>query len=85
MEMTLTLNPSLHWERVVSSHKELKAKVERDREAGSKTIGSIHAAMLKQVATISGKGVSLGPRLPTNARVMQALATNPTMMPARPW
>jgi hypothetical protein len=53
--------PPLGESRFVT-YKELKAKAERDREAGSKTIGSIHAML--QVATISGKGVSLGPRLP---------------------
>jgi ERCC4-type nuclease len=35
------------------SYKELKAKVERDREACRRTVGSIHQAMLKQVSSIS--------------------------------
>jgi ERCC4-type nuclease len=69
--------PPLGESRFVT-YKELKAKVERDREAGSKTIGSIHAAMLKQVATISGKKVqALARAYPTNASVMQAFSDEP--------
>ena len=37
------------------TYQELKAKIERDREAGTKTVGHIHRAMLKQVATLSSK------------------------------
>jgi ERCC4-type nuclease len=79
MEMTFDTEPvpPLGESRFVT-YKELKAKVERDREAGSKTIGSIHAAMLKQVATISGKKVqALARAYPTNARVMQAFSDEP--------
>ena len=35
------------------TYQELKARVQRDREAGRRTVGSIHQGMLKQVATIS--------------------------------
>lgn len=35
------------------TYMELKAKVERDREAGTRTVRSIHLAMLKQVPTFS--------------------------------
>ena len=35
------------------TYAELKAKVERDREAGTRTVGAIHAAMLKQIPTLS--------------------------------
>ena len=38
---------------LVGKDEELCAKVERDRENGRRTIGGIHQAMLKQVATIS--------------------------------
>ena len=41
------------------TYPELRAKIERDREAGRRTVGSIHQAMLKQVATISD--VKIGP------------------------
>lgn len=43
-------------ERFVT-YTELKAKVERDREAGTRTVGAIHAAMLKQIPTLSLKKV----------------------------
>jgi len=39
------------------TYAELKAKVERDREAGTRTVGAIHAAMLKQIPSLSLKKV----------------------------
>jgi ERCC4-type nuclease len=79
MEMTFDTEPvpPLGESRFVT-YKELKAKVERDREAGRQTIGSIHAAMLKQVSTISGKKVqALARAYPTNERLMKAFSDEP--------
>jgi ERCC4-type nuclease len=79
MEMTFDTEPvPLLGESRFVTYKELKAKVERDREAGSKTIGAIHAAMLKQVATISGKKVqALTRAYPTTERLLQAFSDEP--------
>ena len=54
------------------SYQELRAKVERDREAGRRTVGSIHQGMLKQVATISDtKIIPISNKYPTaNALLM---------------
>lgn len=69
--------PPLGTSRFIT-YQELKAKVERDREAGTKTIGSIHAAMLKQVSTISSKKVrSLSRAYPTTSHMLQAFANEP--------
>lgn len=48
--------PPLGTNRFVT-YTELKTKVERDREAGTRTVGAIHAAMLKQIPTLSLKKV----------------------------
>ena len=37
------------------TYAELKAKIERDREAGTQTVGAIYMAMLKQVTSLSQK------------------------------
>ena len=37
------------------TYRELKAKVERDREAGQRTVGAVYMAMLKQVPSFSHK------------------------------
>lgn len=44
--------PCFGMERFIT-YMELKAKVERDREAGTRTVRNIHLAMLKQVPTFS--------------------------------
>jgi len=58
MEMSFDVDPvpMPGMERFVT-YQELKTKVERDRETGTRTVGSIHAAMLKQVWTFSSKKV----------------------------
>lgn len=58
MEMTFDTDPVLlpNMERFVS-YNELKAKIELDRQVGTRTVGSIHAAMLKQVASFSDRKV----------------------------
>jgi hypothetical protein len=79
MEMTFDSEPvpPLGESRFVT-YKELKAKVERDREAGKQTIGGIHAAMLKQVATISGKKVqALTRAYQTTGHLLQAFSDEP--------
>jgi ERCC4-type nuclease len=48
--------PPLGGKRFVT-YTELKTRVERDREAGTRTVGATHAAMLKQVPTFSLKKV----------------------------
>ena len=48
--------PPLGEKRFVT-YTELKTRVERDREAGTRTVGAIHAAMLKQIPTLSLKKV----------------------------
>ena len=56
VEMTFDVEPTLAlgMERFIT-YAELKAKVERDREAATKSVGKIHLAMLKQVPTCSSK------------------------------
>jgi ERCC4-type nuclease len=48
--------PPLGEKRFVT-YTELKTRVERDREAGTRTVGATHAAMLKQIPTLSLKKV----------------------------
>jgi hypothetical protein len=48
--------PPLGEKRFVT-YTELKARVERDREAGTRTVGATHAAMLKQIPAFSLKKV----------------------------
>ena len=61
------------------SYQELRAKVERDREAGRRTVGSIHQGMLKQVATISDtKIVPISNEYPTANAILQAYNDVPT-------
>lgn len=55
------------------TYRELRAKVERDREAGRRTVGSIHQAMLKQVATISDvKIIPISGEYPTANSLLKA-------------
>lgn len=56
MELCFDTDPTLPMgmERFITYH-ELKARVERDRELGTRTIGNIHLAMLKQVPTFSSR------------------------------
>lgn len=61
------------------SYQELRAKVERDREVGRRTVGSIHQGMLKQVATISDtKIVPISNEYPTANALLQAYNNVPT-------
>lgn len=73
MEMTFDTDPipPLGTDRFIT-YQELKAKVQRDREAGTRTVGSIHRAMLKQVATLSvTKCQAVARMYPTLNRLMQ--------------
>lgn len=58
MEMMFDVDPTPMpgTERFIT-YAELKAKVEYDRELGTRTIGSIHSAMLKQVQSFSDRKV----------------------------
>eukprot|EP00977_Amphora_coffeiformis_P001875 scaffold362_cov176-Amphora_coffeaeformis.AAC.1 len=61
------------------SYQELRAKVERDREAGRRTVGSIHQGMLKQVATISDtKIVPISNEYPTANALLRAYNSVPS-------
>lgn len=58
--------------RFITYH-ELKTKVERDREAGTKTVGAIYMAMLKQVATLSDKKCqAIAKNYPTMSALLNA-------------
>ena len=64
--------PMAGMERFIS-YKELCTKVERDRELGRRTVGGIHQAMLKQVATISDTKIPpICERYPTLSSILQA-------------
>ena len=64
--------PSAGMERLVT-FVELKAKVELAREQGSRTVGSIHAAMLKQVPKFENKKVrTIIETYPTISHLMAA-------------
>jgi hypothetical protein len=55
------------------TYKELKTKIERDREIGTRTIGGLHAAMLKQVAGISDtKVLAILDQYPTMCHLLRA-------------
>jgi ERCC4-type nuclease len=55
------------------TYAELKARVERDREMDQRSIGGIHAAMLKQVPTLSNQRVAaVCQAYPTPAALLQA-------------
>jgi ERCC4-type nuclease len=55
------------------TYEELKAKVERDREAGTKTMGALYLAMLKQVPTLSHKKCNaIAQHYPTMNALMNA-------------
>lgn len=59
------------------SYPELKAKIERDREAGTKTVGNLHLAMLKQVTTWNAKKCqALANVYPTFNQLMEAYHEN---------
>jgi ERCC4-type nuclease len=65
----------LGMERFIS-YQELKAKIERDRELGTKTIGNIHLAMIKQVSSVSDTKCHAIARLyPTMHSLMEAYHT----------
>jgi ERCC4-type nuclease len=65
----------LGMERFIS-YQELKAKIERDRELGTKTIGNIYLAMIKQVSTVSDTKCHAIARLyPTMNALMEAYHT----------
>ena len=73
-EMTFDIDPlpCFGMERFIT-YSELKAKIELDREQGTKTVGSIHLAMLKQVPSFSHKKCQAVARLyPTFASLMEA-------------
>ena len=73
-EMTFDIDPlpCFGMERFIT-YAELKAKIELDRERGTKTVGSIHLAMLKQVPSFSQKKCHAVARLyPTFASLMEA-------------
>lgn len=75
-EMTFDMNPEppLGMPRFIS-YAELKAKIECDREAGTKTVGSLHLAMLKQVASFSTrKCLAVARAYPTAHALLQAYA-----------
>ena len=54
MEMSFEVDPvpMQGYERFIT-FAELKAKIEYDRERGTRTVANVHAAMMKQVATVS--------------------------------
>lgn len=55
-EMTFDQDPVLCFDmKRFVTYEELKARIEKDRETGTKTIAGIHLAMLKQVSTFSDK------------------------------
>lgn len=73
VEMTFDTDPvpPIGMQRFVT-YQELKAKVEWDREAGTRTVGSIHLAMLKQVPTFSSKKCqAVASVFPTTNQLMQ--------------
>jgi hypothetical protein len=61
-EMTFEIDPipCLGMERFIT-YAELKAKIELDRERGTRTVGNIHLAMLKQVTGFSTVAKSVSP------------------------
>ncbi|CAJ1959318.1 unnamed protein product [Cylindrotheca closterium] len=84
LEMTFdtTPKPALGAKRFIT-YTELKAKVELDREAGTRTVGAIYMAMLKQISTLSHKKCeALAKIYPTMNALMTAYATsdNPAKM-----
>ena len=57
------------------TYRELKAKVERDREAGQRTVGALYLAMLKQVPSFSHKKChAIARQYPTLNALMSAYA-----------
>jgi ERCC4-type nuclease len=55
------------------TYPELKTKIERDREAGTRTVGAIFGAMLKQVTSLSQKKCEgIASIYPTMNRLMEA-------------
>lgn len=54
LEFDTAPTPPFSTERFIT-YPELKAKVERDREAGTRPVGALYHAMLKQVSTLSHK------------------------------
>ena len=60
-----------------TTYAELKAKVERDREVGTRTVGAIYRAMLKQVTSLSQKKCdAIARHYPTWSHLLQAFAAN---------
>lgn len=75
-EMTFEQEPSLCFgmKRFIT-YEELKAKVEMDREAGTKTLAGIHLAMLKQISTFSDKKCkAIAQKYPTPHALFSAYA-----------
>lgn len=73
-EMTFNLDPvpPLGTSRFIT-YTELQSKVKRDREVGTKTVGNIHLAMLKQVPTFSHtKCHAIAKQYPTMYHLMRA-------------
>ena len=73
-EMTFDIDPKpcLGMDRFIT-YAELKAKIELDRERGTRTVGNIHLAMLKQVTGFSNKKCLAVARLyPTFSFLMEA-------------
>ena len=59
------------------TYPELKAKIARDREAGTRTVGAVYRAMLKQVPTLSHKKChAIARSYPTFSTLMTALQTS---------
>jgi ERCC4-type nuclease len=79
-EMTFDMDPTppLDMKRFMT-YQELKAKVELDRQAGTRTVGNIHLAMLKQVPSLDIKKChAVAHHYPTIRPLLQAFAAAPT-------
>lgn len=77
-EMTFDMDPipPLGMKRFMT-YPELKAKVELDREAGTRTVASLHLSMLKQVPTLETKKChAVAQVYPTMNSLLQALEEN---------
>lgn len=78
MVMDTTPVPPFGQSRFIT-YSELKCKIERDREAGTKTVGAIHGAMLRQICG-NVKVQAIRQSFPTPASLLQAyddVAGNP--------
>lgn len=76
VEMVLdTLPVPAFGESRFMTYSELKCKIERDREAGTKTVGAIHGAMLRQVCG-NQKIKAIRQHYPTLSTLLQAYDSN---------